>query len=100
MYHSNGNYEAFARPKKPENVDQKSAYLVGAGLASLAAVVFLIRDGQMKGNKIHIFEELSLPGGSLDGIRQPARGFIIRGGREMENHFECLWDLFRSVPFT
>ncbi len=19
-------------------------------------------------------------------------------GREMENHFECLWDLFRSIP--
>ena len=28
MYHSNGNYEAFARPKKPQGVDQKSAYLV------------------------------------------------------------------------
>lgn len=98
MYHSNGNYEAFARPKKPENVDQKSAYMVGSGLASLAAAVFLIRDGQMKGDKIHIFEELELPGGSLDGILQPSRGFIIRGGREMENHFECLWDLFRSVP--
>lgn len=98
MYHSNGNYEAFARPKKPANVDQKKAYLVGSGLASMAAAVFMIRDGQMRGDRIHIFEELSLPGGSLDGIEQPARGFIIRGGREMENHFECLWDLFRSVP--
>ncbi len=98
MYYSNGNYEAFARAKKPENVDIKTAYLVGAGLASLASAVFLIRDGQMKGNKIHIFEELDLPGGSLDGIQQPDKGFIIRGGREMENHFECLWDLFRSVP--
>lgn len=98
MYHSNGNYEAFARPKKPAGADQKSAYLVGSGLASMAAAVFMIRDGQMKGNRIHIFEELPLPGGSLDGIEQPVRGFIIRGGREMENHFECLWDLFRSVP--
>jgi oleate hydratase len=23
---------------------------------------------------------------------------VIRGGREMEEHFECLWDLFRSIP--
>lgn len=98
MYYSNGNYEAFARPRKPENVDRKSAYLIGSGLASLAAAVFLIRDGQMKGNRIHILEELPLPGGSLDGILQPDLGFIIQGGREMENHFECLWDLFRSVP--
>ena len=31
MYYSNGNYEAFAHPRKPEGVDNKSAYLVGAG---------------------------------------------------------------------
>ncbi|HHX2925179.1 TPA: hypothetical protein ACU8GX_001036, partial [Staphylococcus aureus] len=36
MYYSYGNYEAFARPKKPENVENKSAYLIGSGLASLA----------------------------------------------------------------
>ncbi len=98
MYYSNGNYEAFARARKPENVDLKEAYLIGAGLASLAAAIFMIRDGQMEGNKIHIFEELDIPGGSLDGIYDNPRGFVIRGGREMENHFECLWDLFRSVP--
>ncbi len=98
MYYSNGNYEAFARPEKPAGVDLKSAYLVGSGLASLAAACFLIRDGQMKGEKIHILEELSLPGGACDGINDNEKGFIIRGGREMENHFECLWDLFRSIP--
>lgn len=57
MYYSNGNYEAFARPKKPEYVAQKSAYLIGSGLASLAAACFLIRDGQMDGSNIHILEE-------------------------------------------
>lgn len=98
MYYSNGNYEAFAHARKPEGVDNKSAYLIGSGLASLSAAAFLIRDGQMKGENIHIFEELSLAGGGLDGIYDDGRGFIIRGGREMENHFECLWDLFRSIP--
>ncbi|MGP5429142.1 oleate hydratase [Enterococcus malodoratus] len=98
MRYTNGNYEAFARPRKPAGVDEKSAYIVGAGLAGLAAAVFLIRDGQMKGENIHIFEELSLSGGSLDGKFIPHDGFVTRGGREMENHFECLWDLFRSVP--
>jgi len=98
MYYSNGNYEAFAKPLKPEGVERKSAYLVGSGLASLAAACFLIRDGQMKGERIHILEEQKLPGGSCDGIKDPNRGYIMRGGREMENHFECLWDLFRSIP--
>lgn len=98
MYYSNGNYEAFAKPEKPVGVDNKSAYLVGSGLASLAAACFLIRDGQMKGQRIHILEAMPLPGGACDGIKDERLGFITRGGREMENHFECLWDLFRSIP--
>lgn len=98
MYYSNGNYEAFARPLKPDGVDEKSAYLIGSGLASLAAATFLVRDAQMKGNRIHILEELALPGGSMDGIWNEQKGYIIRGGREMEIHFETLWDLFRSIP--
>ncbi|MFD1470848.1 oleate hydratase [Companilactobacillus mishanensis] len=98
MYRSNGNYEAFAKPVKPEGVDNKSAYIIGSGLAGLAAATFLVRDGQMKGNKIHILEELGLAGGSMDGIWNEQKGYIIRGGREMEPHFETLWDLFRSIP--
>ncbi len=46
MYYSNGNYEAFADPKKPEGVDNKSAYIIGSGLAGLSAAVFLVRDAQ------------------------------------------------------
>lgn len=49
MYYASGNYEAFARPKKTEGVDQKSAYIVGSGLAALTAACYLVRDGQMKG---------------------------------------------------
>ena len=98
MYHSSGNYEAFARPRKPAGVDDKTAWFVGAGLGNMAAAIFMIRDGQLAGDKITILEELPLPGGALDGIKYPKKGFVIRGGREMEDHMECLWDLFRSVP--
>jgi oleate hydratase len=98
MYYSSGNYEAFARPRKPANVEKKKAWFVGSGLASLAGAAFLVRDAQMTGENITILEELGLPGGALDGIMEPEKGFVIRGGREMEDHFECLWDLFRSVP--
>ena len=98
IYYSNGNYEAFARPEKPEGVDEKNAYIVGSGLASLAAACFLVRDGQMPGSHIHILEAMDIAGGACDGIFDPLRGYVMRGGREMENHFECLWDLFRSIP--
>ena len=98
IYYTNGNYEAFARPKKPEGVEEKNAYLVGSGLASLAAACFLVRDGQMPGFHIHILEAMDIAGGACDGIYDATRGYVMRGGREMENHFECLWDLFRSIP--
>ncbi|TFC06061.1 oleate hydratase, partial [Cryobacterium sp. MDB2-33-2] len=34
----------------------------------------------------------------LDGIDEPKKGFVIRGGREVDDHYECLWDLYRSIP--
>ncbi|MEY9181241.1 myosin-crossreactive antigen [Bradyrhizobium sp. USDA 313] len=98
MYYGSGNYEAFARPRKPEGADNKTAWLVGAGLAALSGAAFLIRDGHMRGDRITILERLKIPGGALDGNQDLGGGFVIRGGREMEDHFECLWDLFRSIP--
>ena len=98
MYYSSGNYEAFARPKKPVDVDKKSAYIVGSGLAALSAACFLVRDGQMKGKNIHILEKDPIPGGACDGYLYDGLGYVMRGGREMDNHFECMWDLFHSIP--
>ncbi|MDA5457128.1 oleate hydratase [Weissella confusa] len=98
MRYSNGNYEAFAHPRKPADADKKSAHIVGGGLAGLATAVFLVRDAQVPGSQIHIYEELPIPGGSLDGDNRPNVGFVIRGGREMENHFETMWDMYRSIP--
>ncbi len=98
MYYSSGNYEAFARPVKPEGVDHKSAYIVGSGLAALSAACFLVRDGQMKGEHIHILEKDPIPGGACDGFKYENIGYVMRGGREMDNHFECMWDLFHSIP--
>ena len=98
MYYGAGTYEAFARPEKPEGVDKKSAYIVCTGLAGLSAAFYLLRDGQMKGEHIHLLEKLDLAGGSCDGRKDITKGFYMRGGREMDNHFECMWDMFRSVP--
>ena len=98
MYYSSGNYEAFARPVRPEGVEHKSAYLIGSGLASLSAACFLVRDAQMPGSHIHILEKDNQPGGALDGDLITNVGYVMRGGREMDNHFECMWDLFRSIP--
>lgn len=98
MYYSSGTYEAFAHPEKPKDAEKKSAYIVGSGLAGLSAAFYLVRDGQVDGKKIHVLELLPRSGGSCDGYHDLTKGFYMRGGREMDNHFECMWDMYRDVP--
>jgi len=78
--------------------DNAQIYLVGAGIASLAAAAFLIRDGDVPGHNITILEESALIGGSLDGSGNPKDGYVMRGGRMFESKYLCTWDLFRSIP--
>ena len=49
-------------------------------------------------DRIHILEKDPIPGGACDGYQYTDIGYVMRGGREMDNHFECMWDLFRSIP--
>ncbi len=86
------------RPKKPAGVDDKMPTSSAPGLAALSAACYLVRDGQMPGENIHIFEKDPVPGGACDGFDIPGLGYVMRGGREMDNHFEVMWDLFRSIP--
>ena len=90
------NYQRI-HPRKPEGIEQKRAFLIGSGIASLAAAEYLMRDGSMKGEQITIFEETGIAGGALDGQGNPDDGFVARGGREMEAHYECLWDLYGEI---
>ena len=92
-----GTYQRI-HTKKPKNIQKKKAYLIGAGIASLAAAHYLIRDGHMRGDQITIFEQDNISGGAMDGIGDPKNGYVSRGGREMEEHYECLWDLYGEIP--
>ena len=42
MYYSAGTYEAFAHPEKPKDVDYKSAFIIGTGVAGLRAAFYLV----------------------------------------------------------
>ena len=79
IYYTNGNYEAFARPEKPEGIENKHAYLIGSGLGALSAACFLVRDAQMPGKNIHILEAMDIAGCACDGINDPTRGYVMRG---------------------
>ncbi len=92
-----GNYQRI-HPRMPGGIASKKAYLVGGGIASLSAAAFLIRDGHMPGKNIHILEESSVYGGSMDGAGNAKDGYSARGGREIEEHFECFMELFGFIP--
>ncbi len=92
-----GNYN-LVKPVAPDDIRERKAYFVGSGIVSLTGAFFLIRDAQMPGENITLLEELDNKGGSLDGSGNPETGYIMRGGREMETHYECLYDVLRDIP--
>lgn len=92
-----GNYQKI-NPLKPENIENRKAYLIGGGIGSLSAAAFLIRDAHMPGKNIHILEQLKIYGGSMDGAGTAEIGYTARGGREIEEHFECFMELFSFIP--
>ena len=77
----------------------RKAYLVGGGLASMAAAAYLVRDCKFPGKQITIYEGMHILGGSNDGIGTPEKGFVCRGGRMLnEETYENFWELFGSIP--
>ncbi len=78
--------------------DSTAVYLVGGGIASLAAAAFLIRDGDIPGHNITILEESAKIGGSLDAAGNARDGYVMRGGRMFESKYLCTFDLFSSIP--
>ncbi|BBF91969.1 oleate hydratase [Blastochloris tepida] len=73
-------------------------FMVGGGIASLAAAVFLVRDAGVPGEHICILEQRPVLGGSLDGSGDAADGYLTRGGRMFEPNYVCTFDLLDSIP--
>lgn len=75
------------------------SYLVGGGIGSMSAAAFMIRDGDMAGKNITIFEATPIVGGSLDGGGNAETGYTLRGGRMLTtDNYECTWGLFKTIP--
>ena len=83
-------------PEKPVD-DNAAIYLVGGGIASLAAAAFLIRDGGIRGHNITILEESAKSAAALTPPELPD-GYVMRGGRMFESKYLCTFDLFSSIP--
>lgn len=85
-------------PVSPRNPKETNAYLVGGGIASLAAAALLIRDAHVPASQIHILESSKITGGSMDGAGNSDTGYTLRGGRMLNFSYVCLYDLLASVP--
>ena len=59
-------YKTMYRAPKPDGIEKRKAYIVGGGIAGLAAAVFLADDTGMPGKNITILEKLPVFGGCLD----------------------------------
>lgn len=86
------------RPLPVTPVEGRKAWIIGSGIAGLAAAFYMIRDGRMKGEDITILDTMNVAGGSLDGAGNAEEGYIVRGGREMNWNYDNFWDLFHDVP--
>ena len=91
-------YKKYDADLSPQQKADAKVYLCGGGIAALAAAVFMIRDADVLGQHITIFESLDRLGGSLDGGGSPERGYSLRGGRMFESKYLCTFDLFASIP--
>ena len=80
------------------NPKDAHVYLIGSGIASLASALYLEKDAGVPGENIHILEKASILGGALDGAGDTDEGFVVRGGRMHEIHYECYWELLSHIP--
>lgn len=84
---------------KNRDYGERRAYLIGGGLASLAAAAYLVRDCRFPGEHITVYESLSVLGGGNDGAGTAQGGFVCRGSRLLsEESYENFWELFSSIP--
>jgi oleate hydratase len=91
-------YDLFYNAKAPKGIEKKKAYIVGGGLAGLAAAAFLADDIHMPAKNITIYEKMNDVGGSMDGTGKAVSGYLCRGERELEPFMECLWYLCSKAP--
>lgn len=76
------------------------AWLVGSGIASLAAAVHLIKDAQMPGSNIHILDRHPKSGGGITSSGDSENGFLVRPGSSPYFHAECVENLLSLVPIV
>lgn len=75
-------------------------WIVGAGVASLAAAVFLIKDANVLPTHIHILDVHADLGGGIAKYGDPEKGYVIHPGQTISFHDSAVEKLLLQVPAT
>jgi oleate hydratase len=78
--------------------EQRKVHLIGAGIASMTAAAYLIRDGGFSGSNITMYEQDYMPGGCLDARGDAEKGYNMQGERMFEPNYVCTYDLMSFIP--
>ncbi|KAJ5633253.1 hypothetical protein N7490_009592 [Penicillium lividum] len=81
--------------RDPKNVQ---AWLIGSGVASLAAAVHLIKQAKVPAHQVHILDIHHSSGGAMKTSGNSQDGYVLHTGAQPYFHEECVKDLLTMVP--
>ena len=74
------------------------AHIVGGGFGGLAAAAYLIRNAEVPGEDITIYEADERMGGSFSLGGSAESGYILPCGSIFDSEFRCTFDLLATIP--
>lgn len=84
----------------PRNPKSTQVWLIGSGIASLAAAVHLIKDAKVLAPNIHILDVHKGSGGGIKSCGDAEKGYTLYAGCLPYFHGKCVEDLLSHVPST
>lgn len=84
---------------RDSSASQREAHFIGGGIAGLAGASVLVRETDVPGERLHIYDQREALGGVMGTVGTPEDGYVIRGWRMFDPEtYECTWDLLDTVP--
>ncbi|KAJ5480473.1 hypothetical protein N7530_005982 [Penicillium desertorum] len=85
-----------AHNRDPKDVQ---AWLIGSGIASLAAAVHLVKQANIPARQVHILDVHKGSGGAMEEVSgDPNDGYVLHTGAQPYFHEDCVEELLKLVP--
>lgn len=85
-----------AQRREPKEVQ---AWLIGGGIASLSAAVWLLQKAKVPPSQIHILDIHESSGGAMEEVSGDLEsGYVLHTGAQLYFHEQCVEELLGMVP--